>query len=265
MAPTARPRSPQSRRPATANVQGATMCVRPTRGAEGSSTRRSASAISSRALPISGSRLARSRSRHRRSNVRMAPACQPAAASNRGGDFKTLREDVGDRPRLRTRRRPGEHLVEHAAEGPDVRCACRPACPRACSGAHVGGGAEDHALRVIAGEVIVGDCVGARAASRRRRSSALARPKSSTFTVPSGAHLDVGGLEVAMDDALLVRGLERFGDLPRHRQRLVERAAARGAMRSASVVALDELDRPSAQRAARRLFDAVDGARCADD
>ena len=53
--------------------------------------------------------------------------------------------------------------------------------------------------------------------------SAFASPKSSTFTVPSGAHLDVGGLQVAMDDALLVRGFERLGDLPRDRQRFVER------------------------------------------
>jgi hypothetical protein len=43
---------------------------------------------------------------------------------------------------------------------------------------------------------------------------ALARPKSSTFTVPVGADLDVGRLEIAMDDALRVRGVERRGDLP---------------------------------------------------
>ena len=35
--------------------------------------------------------------------------------------------------------------------------------------------------------------------------------------------LDVGRLEIAMDDALLVRGVERVRDLPRDRQRLVER------------------------------------------
>ena len=57
--------------------------------------------------------------------------------------------------------------------------------------------------------------------------SAFARPKSSTFTVPSARDLDVGGLEVAMDDALLVRGFERVGDLPRDRQRVGERRSAR--------------------------------------
>ena len=58
--------------------------------------------------------------------------------------------------------------------------------------------------------------------------------------MPSGADLDVGGLQVAVDDALLVRGLERLGDLPRDRQRLGERhRAARDVRRE--VLALDEL------------------------
>ena len=46
-------------------------------------------------------------------------------------------------------------------------------------------------------------------------SSAFARPKSSTFTVPSWRTLDVGWLEIAVDDPLLVRGFERLGDLLR--------------------------------------------------
>ncbi len=37
------------------------------------------------------------------------------------------------------------------------------------------------------------------------------------------AHLDVLRLEVAMDDALLVRRLQRVGDLARDLQRIVER------------------------------------------
>jgi hypothetical protein len=36
-------------------------------------------------------------------------------------------------------------------------------------------------------------------------------------------HLDIGWLEIAMDDAFLVRGLERLGDLPRDLERLGER------------------------------------------
>ena len=47
-----------------------------------------------------------------------------------------------------------------------------------------------------------------------------------------------------MHDALLVRGLERVGDLPRDRQRLVERdGATRDALRQ--VLALDELHHQS--------------------
>ena len=49
------------------------------------------------------------------------------------------------------------------------------------------------------------------------------------------AHLDVGGLQIAMDDALLVRGFERFCDLLRDRERLVERNRVLCAIRSASV------------------------------
>ncbi len=75
---------------------------------------------------------------------------------------------------------------------------------------------------VIAGVVIVGACdmpgdiapVG---------SSAFARPKSSTFTTPIRAQFDVGGLQVAVDDALLVRGFEGFGDLFGDGERLIDR------------------------------------------
>ncbi len=57
-------------------------------------------------------------------------------------------------------------------------------------------------------------------------SIAFASPKSSTFTLPSSADLDVRGLEVAMHDAFLVRRLERLGDLARDGERLVGRERA---------------------------------------
>ena len=85
----------------------------------------------------------------------------------------------------------------------------------------------------MAGVVIVGDC-DASIDSAAPVSSAFASPKSSTFTVPSGAHLDVRRLQIAMNDALLVRRFERLGDLPGDRQRFVERDRP-CAMRSASV------------------------------
>ena len=67
---------------------------------------------------------------------------------------------------------------------------------------------------VIAGVVIVGD-IEALADIAPVGSSAFARPKSSTFTVPSGAHLDVRGLQIAMDDPLLMRRFEGLRDLLR--------------------------------------------------
>ena len=52
-----------------------------------------------------------------------------------------------------------------------------------------------------------------------------------------------------MDDALLVRGFERLGDLPRDRQRFVERHRPAAAMRSASVLALDQFHHQRADAA----------------
>ena len=49
-----------------------------------------------------------------------------------------------------------------------------------------------------------------------------------------GRELDVRGFQIAMDDAALVRGFERVGDLSRDRQRFVQRNRP-CAMRSASV------------------------------
>ena len=79
--------------------------------------------------------------------------------------------------------------------------------------------------------VIVGDCV--RSAVPRRRSR-LRQTEVEDLHDPVGRDLDIGGLQIAVDDALLVRRVERFGDLPRDGQRLVERMGPR-AMRSASV------------------------------
>ena len=61
--------------------------------------------------------------------------------------------------------------------------------------------------------------------------------------------LDVRGLQVAVDDPFVVRGLERLGDLPRDRQRLAQRQSCtvRGRCvdvgdRSRERLALDELE-----------------------
>ena len=86
-------------------------------------------------------------------------------------------------------------------------------------------------------------------------SNAFANPKSSTFTVPSGADLDVGGFQIAMDDALIVRGFEGLRDLLRDRQRVGERhRSARDQHRE--VVAFDEFHDQRAHAA--QVLEAVD-------
>ena len=63
-----------------------------------------------------------------------------------------------------------------------------------------------------------------------------------------------------MDDALLVRGFERVGDLLRDRQRFVERdRAARDPLRQ--ILALDQFHHERACTPAD-FFEAVDARRC---
>jgi len=50
-------------------------------------------------------------------------------------------------------------------------------------------------------------------------------PESRTFTLPA-ADLDVGGFEIAMDDAALMRRFEHVGHLRRNPQRFVDRQRA---------------------------------------
>ena len=98
--------------------------------------------------------------------------------------------------------------------------------------AHVRGGAEDHAQPVvIAGDVIVGDWR-ARPATAGRRLQRLREAEVQHLHRAVRPHLDVRRLQIAMNDALLVRRFERLGDLLRDRQRLVERdRPARDALR----------------------------------
>ena len=105
----------------------------------------------------------------------------------------------------------------------------------------------------------VGDCDSAADPELTPEASpahALARPKSRTFTLPSGRELHVRGLEVAVDDALAVGLLERLGDLLRDLEGLVDRdRPAREPL--LEVLALDELEGEEGLPVG--LLEAVDG------
>ena len=78
-----------------------------------------------------------------------------------------------------------------------------------------------------------------------------------------GRDLDVRRLEIAVDDAFVVRGLERVGDLPRHRERIVgDRHRAGGCSAIARQrLAFDELEHQRTHPFA--LFDGRGSSRCA--
>ena len=64
--------------------------------------------------------------------------------------------------------------------------------------------------------------------------------------------LDVRRLQVAVDDPLLVGGLERVGDLPRDGQRVVERQAPRRALRTRRCASVSASVSPSTSSRIRK-------------
>jgi hypothetical protein len=58
-----------------------------------------------------------------------------------------------------------------------------------------------------------------------RRTQRFRQPEIEHLHRAVGPDLDVGRLQIAMDDAVFVRGLERVGDLLRNREDFVEREA----------------------------------------
>ena len=71
--------------------------------------------------------------------------------------------------------------------------------------------------------MIVGDCDDVRRGRQRPGAHQLRQAEVEHLHRAVGRDLDVRGLEIAVDDPLLVRRFERLGDLPRDRQRFVER------------------------------------------
>ena len=130
----------------------------------------------------------------------------------------------------------GERLVETAPERPDVAAFVDHLSPRLL-GAHVRRRSHDGAERRsfcqsrglgrFRGDVFVG-----------RQS--LCQPEIQNLGLPLRRQLDVGRLQVSVDDALLVGRFERLGELQEQRKRFVERKRPSGqALRQR--LALDEL------------------------
>jgi hypothetical protein len=122
------------------------------------------------------------------------------------------RHHVGGRL-SREERLPGEHLEEHDTEAPDVGLLVDALAARLLGG-HVGGGPEDDpGQRPGPGE---GGGLGE--VDRGRAGAGVARPglgeaEVEDLDLSAGRELDVGGREVAVDDALAVGLLEGRGDL----------------------------------------------------
>ena len=76
-------------------------------------------------------------------------------------------------------------------------------------------------IAVIAGLVIVGEAV-ASPPSSNDRLERLRETEVEHLHRAVGPQLHIRGLEIAVDDPQLVGGFERFGDLPRNRERFLD-------------------------------------------
>ncbi len=166
-------------------------------------------------------------------------------------------ERLGDRV-AREELLGGQHLVQQNAERPHVGPAVG-RLPGRLLGRHVRRRAED---RAELGPVSGGQRRGVhqrrrvrRAGGRPWRVERLRQPEVEDLDLPFSGQLDVLRLEVAMDDPLLVGLLEGLGDLPGHRQGLVEGKGA-GLQPFRQGGALDQLHDQGAHPA--RLFEPED-------
>ena len=149
-----------------------------------------------------------------------SPEQSPNAGRHRFGQHAPIRlvlEDGGDRVRRRgpAERRPaGQHLVEHAAEGPDVGARIRLE-PARLLRRHVGRGADDRARLRLDQGLPRGPIA--------RPLAVLGDAEVEDLHQPVRAHHDVLGLDVAVDDARAVRGRKGARDLHGDVERLGKR------------------------------------------
>ncbi|HYN06077.1 MAG TPA: hypothetical protein VES67_01680, partial [Vicinamibacterales bacterium] len=114
-----------------------------------------------------------------------------------------------------------QHLVQNHAEGPHVRPPIHGPAFRLL-GRHVRRRAEDQARLRHRGSR---ECRGVhrvRRRARRIRAERFGETKIEHLHRAVVAHLDVRGFEIAVNDARVVRGFERFGDLTRDGEGFVE-------------------------------------------
>ena len=149
-----------------------------------------------------------------RGTARSAHERQPAFVFRKRPERDRLPEHGGHRVRdvfAAEKPLPRQHLVKHDAKRPDIRALVDGPAPRLLR-RHVRGGPENHA---DPGHGRRGD--GRRAPPDRPRadgSIAFAKPKSSTFTVPSGRTFTFAGFKSRWMIPCSWADFERLGDLP---------------------------------------------------
>ena len=191
----------------------------------------------------------------RRSSCRTlwgVPAGRASKSGSRSSTRARMSEVVGPSEGTAAR----DHLVEHATKRPHVGPQVHARTRRACSGLMYAGVPITPVTLMI-------DSVRPSAEVAPSGSNIFASPKSSTFTVPSNRTIkDVRRLQVAMNDAMSVRGFECFGCRPGNLQWPVSRAGHVHRPRGRRLCALRRA--PSRVRGHREQFPHRTASRCLD-